>query len=205
VSGAQTARLFVAVDPPLYAREHMAAWARAALADGGKDVHRARLRLLATGMIHITVCFLGDQPLREIESIEAVLSRCAGPAGELSLGAPLWLPESRPRALALEIHDDELRLADLRQKLRAALVQEIGLQLTGGRFRPHATVARMPAGGVPRRLRVLAATPALHFAAQSLTLYRSWLTANGANYEPLLALTLDRSGPAPPYPVTDEG
>jgi 2'-5' RNA ligase len=206
VSEAGTARLFVAVDPPIDVREHLRGWARAALADSAKDVHRARFRLIEAEMIHITVCFLGDRPLGEIDSIGSILSSCAGSAGDLSLGAPLWLPKNHPRALAVEVHDDEMNLARLQRELRRALLDELGLGLKPGRFRPHMTVARMPAGEVPERLRVLPATPALRFAGQSLTLYRSWLTPAGAGYEPLLGLSLDDcSGSSPPYCATEEG
>jgi 2'-5' RNA ligase len=203
VSSAGTARLFVAVDPPAHTRERISAWARTALAHGGKDLHQARLRLLSSEMLHITICFLGSQPLGEIEAIEAALRRSAAPVGELSLGAPLWLPQRRPRALALEVHDEQMHLTELRARLKDTLSQEAGLELAAGRFRPHVTVARMPAGGVPQRLRVLMATPDLHFAAQSVTLYRSWLAADGASHESLLELDCIAS-PAQ-YPATDEG
>jgi len=205
VSEAGTARLFVAVDPPIDVREHLRGWARAALAHSAKDLRRARFRLIEAEMVHITVCFLGARPLGEIESIGTILSRCGEPAGDLSLGAPLWLPKNHPRALAVEVHDDQLNLTRLQRKLRRALLDELGLQLKPGRFRPHATVARMPADEVPQRFRVLPATPALRFAGQSLTLYRTWLTPAGASYEPLRGLALDCTGSSLPYCATEKG
>jgi RNA 2',3'-cyclic 3'-phosphodiesterase len=202
VSGASTARLFVAVDPPIDVRERLVAWARAALADRAKDAHRARLRLIEAEMIHITICFLGERPLGDIESIGSVLHRCARPAGELSLGAPVWLARNHPRALAVEVHDDGLHLTHIQQSIRRALLDELGLQLKPGRFRAHVTVARMPAGEVPQRLRVLMATPAVRFSAQSLTLYRSRLSPGGASYEPLVRIVIDCPSGLP-YPAAE--
>ncbi len=140
----------------------------------------------------MTLCFLGNRPAKEIDAIAAQLAACGGRAGELSLGAPLWLPPRRPRALAVELHDEQGRLANL-QKAVAAAVEELGdsplaveappgVSATGHRFRPHITVARMRSGTAPCE-RTLPPTPALSFLPSELILYRSWLSPEGASYE----------------------
>ena len=100
-----SARLFVAVDLPSVVRRELTRWARGAAssarASGG------RLRVLEPETLHVTLCFLGSQPVGAIDMIaQAVAGAWGEPVGELALGAPLWLPKRRPRALAVELHDD---------------------------------------------------------------------------------------------------
>jgi 2'-5' RNA ligase len=165
------------------------------------------LRLLEADTLHLTLRFLGSLPVGEIEAIgEAVAAACAEapPIGELELGAPLWLPPRRPRALAVELHDDPTRaLHTLHDTLAAALTTVCELEPSvapgggegaagrarGRRFRPHITVARMRAGDAPFE-RGLPATPALSFLPRSVTLYRSWLTPTEAVYEGLSTIAL---------------
>jgi RNA 2',3'-cyclic 3'-phosphodiesterase len=164
---------------------------------------RGHLRLLGADTLHVTLCFLGSRPVGETEAIgQALAGACATapPLGRLELGAPLWLPPRRPRALAVELHDDvERRLEGLHLAVAGALSEIGGLEPepvaggarrgAGGRFRPHITVARMRAGDAPRE-RLLPATPALAFSARALTLYRSWLTPTEAEYEALASYAL---------------
>ena len=193
---APTARLFVAVDPPGDVREQLTAWARVAVREMSRR-SGVPPRLLDAEFLHVTLFFLGNRPVGEIESVATRLDGCAGPAGELSVGAPLWLPPRRPRTLAVELHDEQSRLRDVRESVVAALGEEAeqpsaatGHQLKKHRhFRPHITVARMRSNTAPRE-RTLPPTPALSFQPTELILYRSWLSPEGANYEPLASYPL---------------
>jgi 2'-5' RNA ligase len=210
VSRPATARLFIAVDPPETVREQLAAWARTALGPIRGERHGAPrpLRVLDAELLHLTLCFLGSRPVEEIPALAAALAECAEPVGELSIGAPLWLPPRRPRALAVEVHDPEGRLARLHASLGEATGEPPGGdgagdghggQRGGGahprhrHFRPHITVARMREGAAPRA-RELAPTPPLGFTPEAVVLYRSWLDAEGALYEPLASATLAPPG-----------
>lgn len=191
-----TARLFVAIDPPEDVRERLAAWARTALRSaGGRTGAGHPLRVLDAEVLHVTLCFLGNQLLEEIGAIDSLLEQSAGYVGELSVGAPLWLPPRRPRALAVELHDDDSgRLAELHTRLANALAElceSDGGDASGRRhrFRPHVTVARMRDGAAPRE-RALTPTPPLSFTPRELVLYRSWLSPEGASYEALRRLPL---------------
>jgi 2'-5' RNA ligase len=190
-----TARLFVAVDPPEDVRRQLAEWARSASKTGdGRVRANASLRLLDPELLHVTLCFLGNRPLGEMDSLAAQLAACGGSTGELSLGAPLWLPARRPRALAVELHDEGGKLASLQAEVVGALKEVSGWQPNGGtragqgatkaqrRFHPHITVARMRQGAASYE-RVLPPTPSLSFVPSELVLYRSWLSPEGANYE----------------------
>ncbi len=196
-----TARLFVAVDPPPDAGEQLAEWARrvasAARAGGGS---RAGLRLLDAPSLHLTLCFLGGRPVGEIEVLSDALSACPERAFELSVGAPLWLPPRRPRALAVEIHDHSGELARLQERVTAALSAVSAWRPERRRFRPHVTLARVRQGGLGARTRLggerewaTPATPALSFTPAAIVLYRSWLAPEGASYEALVSCALAAS------------
>jgi 2'-5' RNA ligase len=194
-----TARLFVAVDPPVEVCEELAAWARAAAAGldtGGGSRGAARLRLLAPEGLHLTVCFLGARPVQEIEAIGAALSSCAVYVGELRAGAPVWLPPRRPRALAVEVHDEGGgELSALHASVGSAVSAVSGWTPERRRFRAHITLARVGARFAAERRASglepgLPATPRLAFAPEAIVLYRSWLSPAGATYEPLASCSL---------------
>ena len=191
-----TARLFVAVVVPPPVREELAAWARdVASALGLREPLSASapLRVLDPEAQHLTLCFLGTRPVEEIETIGAAVSACAGYVGEVSVGAPLWLPPRRPRALAVEVHDRGGGLASLYEAVSSETSRAIDWEPERRRFRAHITVARMRES---RRRHAIAegarlpATPQLRFTPESLVLYRSWLSRAGASYEPLVARVL---------------
>lgn len=185
-----TARLFVAVDPPADVRGKLAEWARGAVREASRGAREgASPRVLDPELLHVTLCFLGARPVGEIDLLATQLAGCEDPVGELSVGAPLWLPPRRPRALAVELHDEGGRLGRLRASVVAA-VEEVAPEALGGdprfaakrHFRPHVTVARMGRGQAPHK-RALPPTPALSFVPTELILYRSWLSPEGASYE----------------------
>lgn len=215
-----TARLFAAVDPPAAIREQLAAWARevaAALRARAGPTQDAKLRLLAPETMHVTLCFLGARPVAEIDALATALEQCEIPqAGELSLGAPLWLPPRNPRSLALEIGDGEGWLERLQQAIVEAFARAIAWEPDRRRFRAHVTVARIGRGRSSRPSRpggrsgrrpaaaanqgggeeaetrgpFLPPTPQLSFRPGAVVLYRSWLEPEGAIYEALATHTL---------------
>jgi 2'-5' RNA ligase len=184
-----TARLFVAVDPPADVRAQLAAWARSATGQRRERGAKAPLRLLDPELLHVTLCFLGARPVAEIAAFGQALAQCAEPVGEVSVGAPLWLPPRRPRALAVEVHDPSGGLAQLHAALARAFGTDSAAATHAKRFRPHVTLARMREGAAPRA-RELAPTPPLVFTPAELVLYRSWLAPEGASYEALVRVTL---------------
>jgi 2'-5' RNA ligase len=184
MSHAATVRLFVAVELPADVRGELARWGRGAAS--GSRTSGGRLRLLEPETLHVTLCFLGEQPAGAIDAIaQTVAGAWTEPVGELSLGAPLWLPARNPRALAVELHDDtESALEGLRDAVAGSLAAVCDFQAERRRFRPHVTVARMRSGEAPRE-RELPPTPQRRFEPVSLVLYRSWLGPTEASYEAL--------------------
>jgi len=192
VHRALTARLFIAVDPPPAVSEQLAAWARTAAREMSRR-SGAPPRVLDAELLHVTLCFLGNRSTEEIDPIAERLAECKAPTGELSLGAPLWLPPRHPRALAVELHDEQGRLTSLQRSVLTACGDPGERQTISARrqparptehrhFRPHITVVRMRSGSAPRE-RALPPTPALSFVPGELVLYRSWLSPQGASYE----------------------
>jgi 2'-5' RNA ligase len=149
-------------------------------------------RVLDPELLHVTLCFLGNRPVGEIDLLAAQLLTCEGEVGELAVGAPLWLPVRHPRALAVEVHDEGGELARMQSQVVGALERVSAgmshVDTTGSdiklrrRFHPHVTVARLPRGGTPPE-HPLAPTPSLSFTPRELVLYRSWLSPEGASYE----------------------
>jgi 2'-5' RNA ligase len=212
MSKGATARLFVAVDLPASACDRLLEWGRtvatAARAAGGS---RGALRLLEAQSLHLTLCFLGNRPVDEIETLARALPRCVEGTGELTVGAPLWLPPRRPHALAVEIHNRDGQLQRVHERISEALCEASTWQPERRRFRAHVTLARVrggsprvrrarevsAAGAVdrprPRRVsleQALPATPQLSFTAERIVLYRSWLASDGASYEALASSEL---------------
>lgn len=209
---AASARLFVAVDPPEQVAAQLEAWARAVArerrSEGGSQ--QQALRVLDPEILHVTVCFLGERTVDEIPLLEEQLAMCERAPVELSVGAPLWLPPRRPRALAVELHDKDDALARIHAEVTSRLEttdpalldqtsERRGASAKPRHFHPHITVARMRADGRGRRSHgpsggggeaLLPATPSLSFAPAELVLYRSWLSPEGASYESLCALPL---------------
>lgn len=204
---APSARLFVAVDPPEQVANQLAAWARAGARQrpSGGDSQQQALRVLDPKLLHVTVCFLGERALDELAALEDQLAMCELSPVELSVGAPLWLPPRRPRALAVELHDKDGALARIHADVTSRLettdpallnqtLERHGASAKPRRFHPHITVARMRAAGRGRRSHsppgkggeaLLPPTPSLSFAPADLVLYRSWLSPEGASYESL--------------------
>src|SRR5260370_12564518 len=144
-----TARLFGAADPPLAVREALAEWARATTAEWGAwSPRRSRRtpRVLKADAMHLTLCFLGSRPLEEIVELASAVGACAEHVGELALGAPLWLPPRRPRALAVEVHDRSGRLTALQASLTRRLSLASGWEPERPRSTPHITLGRTALG-----------------------------------------------------------
>ena len=147
-------------------------------------------RLVAPDMLHITLSFLGTTPVEDVAVVARLALGCARPVPELAVGGPIWLPPRRPRVVAVSILDGEGQLAALQEDVSAALSAGLGLEPERRRFRPHLSLARMPAGTASGEGRALAPTPPIAFAAEYLTVYRSRLSAAGAQYEALERVAL---------------
>lgn len=188
------ARLFVALDLPDRVREGLVAWGERELADPA-------LRPVAPSSLHITLAFLGYLPEKEIGTLAVILGEAAGEGPEISLGDPAGRPErGRPRLFALPAKAPDA--IALQSRLEERLVRARLFKPEKRPFWPHVTVARVrreergssrparvadPPGPLPKGL-------LQPFDGVRLTLYRSQLKPQGAQYTPLAQVELPASG-----------
>ena len=188
------ARLFVALDLPGPVRGAIAAWGREELSDPA-------LRPVAEESLHITLAFLGFLPEKRIPRLGEIVAGVGGPAPRIGLGEPVPRPpRGRPRLFALPA--DSPAAVALQAGLEAELA-EAGLYEPEKRpFWPHVTVARVrreergskrpapvsrPPGALPKDL-------LQPFDGVRITLYRSQLQPQGAQYTPLAQVELPANG-----------
>ena len=194
------ARLFVALDLPNAVREEIVRWGREALADPA-------LRPVASESLHITLAFLGWTAEKEIARLEEIVQEprlievVAGGGPRIELSDPVPRPQrGRPRLFALPA--DSPGAIALQAALQERLVAARLYEPEKRPFWPHVTVARVrreergskrPAlvsklpGAVPQAL----LQPAV---CRRMTLYRSELQPQGAQYTPLAQVELPAGG-----------
>lgn len=184
------ARLFVALDLPEWVREGVAAWGRRELRDPA-------LRPVREQSLHVTLVFLGWKPEKAIGELSEVVRAAAGLAPRLRLGEPVQRPQrGRPRLFALPV--DSPATVALQASLEERLVAARLYESEKRPFWPHVTVARVrkeersskrpaPVGKPPERLPKDLLQP---FDGVRLTLYRSQLQPQGAQYTPLAQVEL---------------
>jgi RNA 2',3'-cyclic 3'-phosphodiesterase len=186
--------LFVALDLPASVREEIVAWGRQGLADPA-------LRPVRPDSLHITLAFLAWLPEKEIPRLAEIVEVSRAPAPSIELGDPVPRPQrGRPRLFALPASSPgAIALqAGLQERLVAARLYEPEKHP----FWPHVTVARVrreergskrPAlvsklpGALPQALLQLA-------VCRRMTLYRSELQPQGAQYTPLAQVELPAGG-----------
>lgn len=183
------ARLFAALELPDVVRVALGQWRSQALAG------LSGLRLTASEALHVTLCFLGSQPVDQIEAISGACAVLAGrPGPVLSLGEPLWLPPRRPRVVAIALQDRQLALTALQSKLAATLQTGGWYQPELRPFRPHVTVARA-AGNARLAAAQLPAPDSMGFVGSTIALMRSRTAPGGARYERLSEVALAEASP----------
>jgi 2'-5' RNA ligase len=199
-------RLFVALDLPDPVLERITGWQ--------EDVFAGRndLRVTPRFSLHVTLVFLGYQAEKDVDQIGEVAFADGGGPFQLRPTELTEVPPRRPRLYALGLEDDGDTLAKW-QEGAAERLKEAGLYEPEKRpFWPHLTVARFKQterhrtgggarGGTRRAARGPASAPeplpefpeelAEKFEATRLTLYKSELRPQGAQYEPLARVQAD--------------
>ena len=169
----------MALDLPERERGELAAW-RDGLIAGRDDLRPVREEAL-----HVTLAFLGYRPEKEIPAIAAALAPAVnGPLPRLVPAEVVPLPPRRPRLFALDLEDPDSGASALQQDISDALESARFYKPEKRPFWPHVTLARVKrdrrAGPLPAARAPLAA-----FTAARVTLYRSVLRPQGAEYQAL--------------------
>jgi 2'-5' RNA ligase len=190
----KSVRMFVALDLPGRVREDIAAW-------GETELAGPALRRVEPESLHVTLAFLGDRPLSEVERITEVIEWVAEVPVLLELGGPVGHPErGRPRLVALPVLGGPVEKRQM--ELSEVLAYE-GLYKPEKRpYWPHVTVARVrtEGGGSGRPMRAeipSGPSPTAGFGwfdGVRISLYRSELQSRGARYVPLAQVELPGAG-----------
>ncbi len=166
----------MALDLPPDVRTRLAAWRDEVVAG------RADLRPVSEPALHVTLAFLGYRAEKEAEPIAEAMASAAGDAPLLAAGEVVPIPPRRPRLFALDLDDRDGTCVRLQQAVSDALEAGRFYKPEKRPFWPHVTLARVKRD---RRADPLPAEPPPlePFTASQLTLYRSTLRPQGAQYD----------------------
>ena len=169
-------------------RATWAAWRDHAL-EGRDDLRPVRVEAL-----HVTLAFLGYRYERDVDRIAAIVATAVA-----SLAAPRLepievraVPPRRPRLFAIDLEDEDRRATAAHEAVAGALAAERLYQPEKRPFWPHVTFARVKRDRRAAALEV--APPVGAFEATEVTLYRSMLRPQGAEYEALERVRLGGPG-----------
>ena len=151
--------------------------------------------------IHLTLKFLGNIPLRQIEEIRGAIDGAAQgiPPFRLEISGLGGFPNlGQPRVLWIGIRGDTERLSRLQHNIDSALTS-LGFAKEERPFVPHLTLARLRQGAFPEERNSFGnLARSVHFEggypidAKAVSLMRSQLTPYGAIYTRLSATKLER-------------
>lgn len=174
-----TRRLFVAVVPPPAVR---------AALDDFLEPRRAagpELRWMLPEALHLTCAFMGAVPEGALDDLDTALADVAARTAPFALtvaGAGAFPHPDAARVLWLGVSEGAQHLGDLALRSRNAAAH-CGIEVDGGRFRAHLTVAR--ANGLPvlRWLEALDTIEPQSWSVTGFTLISSQLRPGGAGYQ----------------------
>lgn len=138
---------------------------------------------------HLTLGFLGDQSVDDLESLAESLDQSLQQpefTSHISMISPF--PETKPKLMAAMVDKNAEMLSLHRQVISA--VNSIGMAINKRKFIPHITLGRYRhsrnefSGAIPTNLEC-----ELYF--DEVTLFESTLTASGAEYEAIYRFPLD--------------
>lgn len=182
-------RLFVAAELPGRVAEELAWWARDTC---GSD---PALRLLPVASLHLTLAFLGLREPGDADVVGAALAAALGPAAaappawptDLGWEDAVWLPRRRPSVLAASLDDPAGALLPVREAVVAAVTDVVAWEPEARPFLAHVSVARVRGGARPRTLDLPLPSPE-RFGLSAVTLFRSSLSPEGADYTALASV-----------------
>lgn len=174
-----TERLFVAVLPP---QEVVDAWDR--FLEPRRDAEPDFRWTVPQGW-HLTCAFLPGVPAPLVDPLGEALGEVAArtAAFELRIEGGGALPDpGHAKVLFLRVAEGTGDLGRLATRCRNAAAG-CGIEVEGGRFRPHLTIARTRPFAARRWLTILDAAPSAAWTVDRFALVRSRSLPGGAGYE----------------------
>ena len=151
---------------------------------------------------HVTLKFLGDVPVDQVDKIQTALAPiCAAspPLQLLARGIGFFPNERKPRVIWVGVHDETSHLSDLHRQIDEA-VRWLAPTETAGKFSGHITLGRFKPGHQASTPKVLASAAQFHdyafgaWQACELEIVRSDLTSIGADHCPIAVLPMAQAG-----------
>lgn len=186
----ETIRAFIAVDIPHEVKEKFSA-AQGTLRGAGADVRWVQPR-----NAHVTLQFLGDTPVANVEEIKAALGRVAAShqAFEVAIeGLGVFPNPRRPRVVWIGVSRGASELAALQRSVGEEM-RRLGFPPEERAFSPHITLGRVKS---PKNTDKLASIldaekhfQAGCFLATDIRLIRSVLSSEGPAYTTLFSAPL---------------
>jgi 2'-5' RNA ligase len=144
------------------------------------------LRWTRTESWHITLAFMAEVPQHDLAELTERLRDTAAAGAGLTLGlagAGSFPSPDRAKLLWTAVTGEVDRLAHLAGNVRSACTRA-GIEIAGGRYRPHLTLARINRRvDVSRWLRVFQEYRSVPWTTTELMLYRSELGDGPARYQ----------------------
>lgn len=145
------------------------------------------LRWVEPPNLHLTLAFLGDQPLELIQSLqrELLAPLASLPVFQLYSHCLSTFPDAKSSIVALEFHS-----CDALQQLKIVVdeaLRQSGLVPDQRPLRPHITLARGRRG---QRLPLQAQPCELNLSVCGVSLFQSVPGAAGSDYQPLWSIAL---------------
>ena len=183
-----TQRLFVAVVPPPPVRD---AWD--AFLEPRREVG-TELRWMLSESWHVTCAFMGRVPDADVDDLDEGLAAVAARTRPFTLtveGGGAFPNPDAAKVLWLGVTEGAQELGALAVRCRTAASVR-GIEVDGGRFRPHVTVARLKGQRVLRWLPVLDAIGPQTWPVTEFRLVRSHLLPGGSGYQTVGEYALTR-------------
>ncbi len=173
-------RLFIAIDLPCEITDRMRQPQEAL------KQSQARLSLVNTEIIHLTLKFLGDIPEGKVDAIKNALAGIRFPSFDLMVGCVSGNPPRQPRVLWCDAKDGGMS-GKLHGRVEDAL-EPLGIPRDSRPYRPHVTIARVRQFDTTL-ISCLRNLPPDEFGTcrvRAFQLKKSTLTPQGPLYETLL-------------------
>lgn len=174
-------RLFVAIYPP----PDTATALLEALGELDLPAHRPT----PVGQVHMTLQFIGDTPVKEMERTIESVERSSSGLGpfDLTIHSLISLPERGRKRLVAAEADRPATLMEMQRRLATRLARK-PRRRPGDRFRPHFTLCRFrkPAKMEPLEF----ALEKIMFPVRRVALMRSELHSEGAKHALVAAVDL---------------
>jgi len=179
-------RLFVAIPLPEDIEQTLVT-----LTSGLREAVPSGVRWVPANNIHLTLKFLGEQPVGRRDVLCSVIERASGCSHPFSVsvgGLGCFPGLTRPRVLWVGLNDAQERLAQLQRELETGF-GEIGIPREQRPFHPHLTIGRMKRDFSSHDQQELQAAIQAHgdrsigrWVVQEIVLYQSDLRPQGAVY-----------------------